>query len=181
MAETTNIGLRLLSIPELRSGDVELLERLQHRIEYGRNVFLSYSRQDDAAAAAIETELGKSDVSVSRDISMLRPGQPWEEALHREVAGTDCFIVLVSPSSAAAGSFVRREVEWALNEHDSGGLVTTILPIVLPSGGWEAFPELHRFQWWDYPARAARREVFDRLATGIAEETARARGLRSPR
>ena len=73
MAETTNIGLRLLSISEVTSSDVELLERLQHRIEHGRNVFLSYSHQDAAAAAAIETELGKRDVSVSRDISFLRP------------------------------------------------------------------------------------------------------------
>jgi len=181
MAETTNIGLRLLSIPELTSGDVELLERLQHRIYNGRNVFLSYSRQDAAAATAIETELGKRDVSVSRDITMLRPGQPWEEALRREVAGTDCFIVLVSPNSAAAGSFVRHEVEWALTEHNSKGLVKTIVPIVLASGGWEAFPELHGFHRWDNPARAARREVFDRLATGIAEETARAQGRRTPR
>lgn len=181
MAETTNIGLRLLSIPELTSVDVELLERLQHRIEYGRNVFLSYSRKDVAAAAAIETELDKRDVSVFRDIPMLRPGQPWEKALHQEVAGTECFIVLVSPNSAAADSFVRREVKWALNEQASGGLVTTIVPIVLDSAGWEDFPELHPFTRWDYPARAARREFFDRLAPGIAEETAEARGLRSPR
>jgi hypothetical protein len=36
MAEVGNAGLRLLSIPELASGDVTLLERLQHRIEQGR-------------------------------------------------------------------------------------------------------------------------------------------------
>lgn len=180
MAETTNIGLRLLSIPELTSGDVERLERLQHRIEYGRNVFLSYSRKDAVAATAIETELGERDMTVSRDISMLRPGQPWKEGLHREVTSTECFLVLVSPNSADRGSFVRREVEWALNEHDSKGLVTTIVPIVLDSAGWEDFPELHPFTRWDYPARAAHREFFDRLAPGIAKETAHARGLLSP-
>lgn len=179
MAETTNIGLRLLSIPELTSGDVELLERLEHRIVNGRNVFLSYSRNDAVAATVIETELGERGMTVSRDISMLRPGQPWEEGLRREVTSTECFIVLVSPNSAAAGSFVRREVGWALDEHNSD--VTTIVPIVLASGGWEDFPELHPFNRVDYPARAAGREAFDRLATGIAKETARAQGVRSPR
>jgi hypothetical protein len=168
MAEVTNLGLRLLSIPGLTSGDVELLERLQHQIEHGRNVFLSYSHLDAAIAFTIETELGNRDVSVSRGYSILLPGQRWEEALRQEVASTDCFVVLVSPNSAAEGSFVRREVEWALAEYTSGGLVTTILPIVVPGGGWDAFPKLHPFHRWDYPMRTLRPEFFDRLADGIA-------------
>jgi len=179
MAEVANLGLRLLSIPALTGGDVALLERLQHQIEHGRNVFLSYSHQDAAIASTIETELGNRDVSVSRDVSMLLPGQRWEEALRKEVAGTDCFVVLVSPNSAADSSYVRREVEWALAEHESGGLVTTILPIVLPGGGWEALHELHSFQHWDYPARASRPKAFDLLAEGITA-TRRPKGRRSP-
>jgi hypothetical protein len=131
-------------------------------------VFLSYSHQDAAIAATIETELGNRDVSVSRDVSMLMPGQRWEEALREEVAGTDCFVVLVSPNSAADKSYVRREVEWALAEYASGGLVTTILPIVLRGDGWEAFPELNPFQKWEYPMRAPRQKAFDLLAEGIA-------------
>jgi TIR domain len=104
----------------------------------------------------------------SRDYSILLPGQRWEEALRQEVASTDCFVVLVSPNSAAEGSFVRREVEWALAEYTSGGLVTTILPIVVPGSGWDAFPKLHPFHRWDYPMRTLRPEFFDRLADGIA-------------
>ncbi len=168
MAEVGNPGLRLLSIPELASGDVTLLERLQHQIEQGRNVFISYSHRDASIASVIEAELGARDVSVSRDVTMLAPGQRWEDALREEVAGTDCFVVLVSPHSADPASYVRREVNWALAEYASGGLVTTILPILLPGGGWERFPELHRFQRWDYPARTMRPEAFDRLAAGIA-------------
>jgi len=179
MAEVTNLGLRLLSIPGLTSGDVALLERLQHQIEHGRNVFLSYSHLDAAIASRIETELGNRDVSVSRDVAILLPGQRWEEALRDEVAGTDCFVVLVSPNSAADTSYVRREVEWASAEYASGGLVTTLLPIVLPGGGWEAFPELHRFQSWDYPMRTSRPEAFDLLAEGIAA-TRHAKGRPAP-
>jgi hypothetical protein len=175
MAEVTNPGLRLLSIPELSSEDVELLERLQHKIEHGRNVFISYAHEDATIASLIESELANRDVSVSRDISMLQPGQRWEDALRKEVAGTDCFVVLVSPNSAAATSYVRREVAWALAEYASGGLVTTILPIVLAGGGWEAFPELHRFQSWHYPTRTTHTEAFDRLAEGIAATTQRSK------
>jgi hypothetical protein len=178
MAEVTNLGLRLLSIPALTSGDVALLERLQHQIEHGRNVFLSYSHQDATIASTIETELGNRDVSVSRDVSMLLPGQRWEDALREEVTGTDCFVVLVSPNSAADNSYVRREVDWALAEYDSGGLVMKILPIVLPEGGWEALPKLHAFQRWDYPARASRPKAFDLLAEGIAAR--HSKGRRTP-
>ena len=105
-------------------------------------MFLSYSHRDAAVASTIETELGARDVSVSRDVAFLQPGQRWEEALHKEVAGTDCFVVLVSPNSAAPGLYVRREVAWAHAEQASAGLVTTILPIKLPGGGWHAFPDL---------------------------------------
>jgi hypothetical protein len=168
IAEVGNPGLRLLSIPELASGDVTLLERLEHQIEHGRSVFISYSHRDALIASAIEAELGTRDVSVSRDVTFLAPGQPWEDALCQEVAATDCFVVLISPHSADPTSWVPREVSWALAECASGGLVRRIIPIVLPGGGWERFPALHQFQRWDYPARTVRSEAFDRLAAGIA-------------
>jgi hypothetical protein len=180
MAEVTNPGLRLLSIPELSTEDVELLERLQHRIEHGRNVFMSYAHKDARIASLIERELANRDVSVSRDISILQPGQRWEDALRKEVAGTDCFVVLVSPNSAAATSWVRREVAWALAEYTAGGLVTTIVPVVLAGGGWQDFPELHGFQAWNYPDRTTHTGAFDRLAEGIAVTTQRSKKRRAP-
>jgi TIR domain len=180
MAEVTNPGLRLLSIPALSTEDVELLERLQHKIEHGRNVFISYAHEDAAIASLIERELANRDVSVSRDVSILHPGQRWEDALRQEVAGTDCFVVLVSPNSAAARSFVRREVAWALAEYAAGGLVTTILPVLLAGGDWEALPELHRFHAWNYPARTTRTAAFDRLAEGIAATTQRSKRQQAP-
>lgn len=48
----------------------------------------------------IEYELGKRDVSVSRDLAFLKPGQDYAQALQQEVKGTDCFIVLISPNAA---------------------------------------------------------------------------------
>lgn len=167
MSEVQNIGLRLLSIPALTNEDVELLDRLQHKIENSRAVFVSYSRADFAAAATLESELGSRDVSTSRDVAILNPGQEWKDALRREVTGTDCFLVLISPA-AAKSQWVMKEVEWALSEYEAHGLVKYIIPVVLPSGGWEEFPSLHRFERWEYPRPDAKEGSFDKLAKAIA-------------
>jgi hypothetical protein len=167
MSAGSNMGLRLLSIPELATEDVVLLQRLQHKIENGRAVFISYAHADVATAATIEYELGKRDVSVNRDVAFLLPGQDWAEALRQEITGTDAFVVLISPS-AAESTWVRREVGWALKEYAVHGLVRSIIPVVLSLGGWDRFPELHQFQRWDYPAPESQKKEFNRLAKGIA-------------
>jgi len=166
MSAVSNMGLRLLSIPELATQDVVLLQRLQHKIENSRSVFVSYSHEDASWVENIEYELSKRDVSVSRDVAFLVPGQEFEEAIQQEVTGTDSFIVLISPR-AAESSWVRREISWAVKEYRAHGLVNWIIPIVLPSGGWDHFPELHSFQRWDYPAPGRQQEGFDLLANGI--------------
>lgn len=166
MLEVFNIGLRLLSIPELTASDVVLLERLQHKIENGRAIFISYSHSDSLIAAIFEDELLKRDISASRDVAFLQPGQEWEAALQREVTGTDCFMVLIS-SAAAESKFVRREVGWALAEYKARGLVKAIIPVVTESGAWDKFPELHCFQRWYYPASEVTSTDFDKLARGI--------------
>ena len=166
MRENTNFGLRLLGIPELARDDIEKLERLQHKIENGRAVFISYSRPDSAAASALEVELGVRDISSSRDVAFLQPGVEWAAALRQEAMGCECFIVLIS-SNSSKSEWVRREVGWALAEYEANGLVKSILPIVLPSGGWKNFPELHRFERWQYPDTKGSKEGFAKLANGI--------------
>ena len=172
MRNTANLGLRLLSIPELAHDDIEKLERLQHKIEDGRAVFISYSRSDLDAASTLEFQLGARDISSSRDIAFLQPGQDWEAALRQEAMGCDCFVVLVSQNSSEF-KWVRREVKWALGEYEARGLVKAIVPIVLPSGGWENFPELHRFERWQYPPTNESKENFDKLANGIVSVSRR--------
>ncbi len=166
MCDNENIGLRLLGIPALAVEDIALLERLQHQIESGRAVFISYSRADDTFASELESELATRDISTSRDVVFLKPSQEWAEALEQEVKCTDRFLVLISPE-AAEFEWVRKEVRWAIDEYDNKGLVRGILPIVLPSGGWDKFPELHRFNRWLYPVSDAKKEHFDKLADGI--------------
>ena len=170
MKEVSNRGLRLLSIPELNSEDITLLERFQNKIENGRSVFLSYSRKDFKLAEVIESELGKRELSVSRDVTFLKPGQEWAEAIKKEVSGTECFIVLIS-SNSAKSNYVRDEVNWALNEYEKQGLVKSIIPAVSPGGGWEEFPELHRFERWDFPLASQEDIAFDRLADGVLKKS----------
>ena len=69
--------------------------------------------------------------------------------------------------AAAASDAVRQEVNWALGELEPGGLVERIVPLMLPGGGWEDFPELHPFQRLDYPRRPDA-TFFDRLAADLA-------------
>jgi len=166
MSEETDIERRLHSIPELTTEDIALLQRLQHTIEDGRAVFISYSHEDATFAAEIEQELGKRDISVSRDVTFLLPGQAWEEAIRQEVMSTDSFVVLISPS-AAKSHWVKKEVNWAVKEFKAHGLVKSITPIVLPEGGWDQFSKLHCFQRWDYPEPERQQEGFDKLAKGI--------------
>jgi len=171
MRENANIGLRLLSIPELSRDDIVRLERLQHKIENGRAVFISYTRSDSKFASVLEDQLSARDISSSRDVGFLHPGQDWKEALQQEAMGCDCFVVLVSQKSAES-KWVKNEVRWALAEYEAHGLVKAIVPVVLPSGGWEKFPELQRFERWQYPPDEARKESFDKLANGIVSLSA---------
>lgn len=169
-----DVGVHLVCVPELTLADVALLERLQHKIENGRAVFISYAHSDSAFASALELELSARDISASRDVAFLQPSQEWEAALRQEVTGTDCFLVLISPASGAS-KWVKKEVQWALREYDAHDLVKAITPVVLPSGGWEKFPELHRFQHWQYPLSEAKKEDFDTLANGIVSARDRLR------
>jgi hypothetical protein len=45
--------------------------------------------------------------------------------------------------------------------------VERIIPLLLPTGGWKAFPQLHPFQRVDYP-RQPDAAFFDWLAAQIA-------------
>jgi TIR domain len=141
---------------------------------------MSYSHRDDAIASLIESELAHRDISVSRD-TLILPGQLWEDALRKEVATTDSFVVLVSPNSAAATSYVHREVTWAVREYTAGGLVSSIVPVILPGGDRNAFPKLGRFQSWDYLDSDNASGWFDRLAEGIAATSQRSDRQQPPK
>jgi hypothetical protein len=166
LTDRSKIGLRLLSIPQLTPDDVALMEAFQQKVLSERTVFLSYSHRNRRLATRLEAELEARNVHVYRDATSLQPGEDWGSALRRAVRSADCVMVLVSPA-AAASDWVQREVNWAMAELEAGGLVKRIVPLVLPSGGWDDFSGLHPFQWEDYPRRPDA-AFFDRLAAKLA-------------
>ncbi len=166
------IANRVSNIPMLTDKDSELLDKFQYKVFNSKMVFFSYSHSDENSAFIIETELKKRAISVTRDRSLLLPGDPHQEKLLAEAASSDCFIVLVS-RAAATSPFVQAEVQQAIDQH--GRLVKKIVPIVLSPDGWDGFPKLHEFQTWSYNGQLATDADFDKLAQGIRLATAPAR------
>ena len=109
-----------------------------------------------------KSELKKRTISVTRDRSLLLPGDLHQEKLLREAASSDCFILLVSPD-AAASAFVQAEVRRALDAY--GRLVKKIVPIILSPVGGNGFPkELGEIQAWTYNGPRTTDADFDSLA-----------------
>jgi hypothetical protein len=167
LSEPSQIGQRLLSIPQLTPDDVALMEAFQQKVLSERTLFLSYARHDVEVAARLEQELEARGIHVWRDETSLRAGEAWEAALERAVRAADCIMVLVSPASAES-EMVRRELHWATSEMALGDLVECIVPVLLPAGGWDAFVELHAFQRVDYPAQPDA-AYFDDLARKLGD------------
>ena len=168
MAEVSNIGLRLMSIPCLTKDDSELLNRFEHKVTKGRTAFISYSHKDESAASQLELELGKRDIVVARDVSFLRAGENYVDALARAAGSTDCFLVLLSRSSGRS-KWVGKEIDWAADEYrKKNGLVKKIVPVAMPNARIEEFPSLNelRIHCRRYEART-NPEFFDKLAADI--------------
>jgi TIR domain len=147
MADSRNMGLRLLSIPGLTPDDSELLEGIQRKIEQDRTVFISYARKDSRIVDRIESVLADHGCAVRRDLSFIRPGDEWRTRLVEEVTAADVVLVIMS-SNSAKSDWVRTEIKWALAEYRRGRLVKRILPIAIDGSASEMFPELHEFQRW---------------------------------
>jgi hypothetical protein len=166
MRNVTNMGLKLLSIPELTTDDIDLMDRYAHKLIHGRSVFLSYAHADSAYVARLERELAKQDIQVRCDRSVLSAGDSFEEALRKEARSADCVMVLISRNTPAS-EWVRREVDWALAEYRAGGFVKRIVPLLLPGAALDNFPELrdmlHCRQW----PRKANAEFFGAVGTDI--------------
>src|SRR5690349_17904979 len=64
------------------------------------SVFVSYSRQDQAAVDRITADLQKHGISVWIDHASLQPGTPnWEASLRQAIKEADWVLLAASPSS----------------------------------------------------------------------------------
>ena len=166
MEHTSNMGLRVLSIPELSEHDIDLVGRFEEKLKNSRNVFVSYSREDITRAEQLEQELFARNMLVARDAGILGAGDKFADVLRKEAKNADCFVVLITPHSAVS-EWVHKEVDWAVGEYEAQGFVKKIVPIVSADGGWDAFPKLHEFHKKEWPRRPDN-QFFESLAAEIA-------------
>jgi hypothetical protein len=83
------------------------------KIVTGRAVFLSYSGNDLAAAAALHDYLARLGLSVFFDKTELQAGDRWLDRLQAAVDGCGAFVVLVGRDGVAR--WVGAETQAALN------------------------------------------------------------------
>lgn len=84
-------------------------------------VFLSYSREDRAAAAAIRAQLEAANIDTWMDESELEPGAKFQEVIRKNIEKASFFVAIISRAldlrdSDRLGRFVLREWRWAADE-----------------------------------------------------------------
>ncbi|MBM3855880.1 MAG: TIR domain-containing protein, partial [Verrucomicrobia bacterium] len=122
-------------------------------------VFLSYAREDTAAARRIADALRTFDVEVWFDQSELRGGDTWEKTIRTQIKTCALFLPLVSrQTEARSEGYFRREWKLAAERtHDMGGNRAFIVPVVVDETSEAAADvpeEFLRYQWTRLPEGA---------------------------
>lgn len=78
-------------------------------------VFLSYAREDLAAAERLYRELSSFGLRVWWDRRSLTPGSDWDLAIRQGIEGSDYFVALLSKNSVGKRGTVQREIRRALS------------------------------------------------------------------
>src|ERR1700694_3428245 len=97
-----------------------------------RNVFISYAREDQAAAELIANRLRKAGVSVFVDEASLVAGGNWSAQLGRAMQDASAVVVLLSANSRKR-TWVDSEVQSAL---ESKKLVVPVLLDAQAKDNW---------------------------------------------
>ncbi|MCC6613455.1 MAG: toll/interleukin-1 receptor domain-containing protein [Anaerolineae bacterium] len=149
------IGMSLMTARQLAAADIVQLEAYEDKLLHGRHIFISYSSQDRRQADLLQDALELRGHRVWRDVRSIACGEEWEPAIYRAIGNADAFLLLVSDRSAQS-EWVRDEVRAALSLYERAGRIQRIVPLVQSSAAWDAFPELHRFQRYEW-AETSRR------------------------
>ncbi|MFM8444323.1 MAG: toll/interleukin-1 receptor domain-containing protein, partial [Methylococcus sp.] len=107
------------------------------------HLFLSYSRNDEAACAALRSELERAGFDVFKDDQSIRAGDRWVSLLEQALAGCAAFVVLIGRDGVAR--WIGAEVQVALTRHLSphdDTLRLPIFPILLGDTPPETLPPL---------------------------------------
>jgi len=130
----------------------------------GRDIFLSYAREDAGRVAKLAAALEQQGWTVFWDLT-IPPGQTWRQVIGTQLEAAGCVVVVWSQTS------IHRH--WVLEEADSGlergVLVPLLLDAVKPPIGFRSIQAADFKDWQGDPGAA----VFQRLAGAVAEKIGR--------
>ena len=115
----------------------------------GKQVFISYAKEDSAVAKRIYNDLKGIGVNVWLDSEDLLPGQNWKLTIRESIKESSYFLALLSSNSVSKKGFVQKELKMALD-------ITDELPkneiFILPVRVDDCKPideKLEELQWCD--------------------------------
>jgi len=105
------------------------------------NLFISYSHEDDLYRKRLEVQLSmlerKGVVSSWTDREII-PGQEWGGEIDANLEDAGIVLLLVSPDFLGSNYCYEKEMERALEQHESG--ISMVVPIIIRPCNWEGAP-----------------------------------------
>lgn len=112
-----------------------------------RQIFLSYAREDQSVISRIYRKLKAAGAHPWMDTEDIAPGEDWQEAINRAVAGSSLFLAFLSPRSVEKAGVLRREMELAREIRAKTGSSLKVIPVRIEP--CEAPEVLRDLQWID--------------------------------
>ncbi len=131
-------------------------------------VFISYAREDAAAAQRIAEALRSQGIEVWFDQDQLRGGDAWDQKIRRQIGECTLFLPVVSQHTEERGKGYFR-LEWRLAVEQTHLLAEGIVflaPVVVdetPEGGAVVPPEFLRVQWVRLPGALPTAQFVDHV------------------
>ena len=142
-------------------------------------VFISYAREDAAAARSIAEALRGFGIEVWFDQNELRGGDSWDQKIRGQIRGCTLFLAVISGrTQERAEGYFRREWKLAAERtHDMAGGVPFIVPVVIDGTSESAAlvpEEFMRVQWTRLPGGAPTPEFVAQVKRLLAPPASRA-------
>ena len=174
------IGWWLRGFPEPTEESIKLLTWMERKLRYGRQAVISYAREDKQRATNLQKALQDRGLTVWRDLTDLRAGENWRDAVQDILRVTDAFVVLLSEASLTSPA-VKDEIRWAFESYTQldglQGIFLLLLPgLTADEVPWDALDSgigserLRDLNAVKLPARPSA-ALLDRLALDIAQVT----------
>jgi hypothetical protein len=126
------------------------------------DVFISYSRRDQAFVKTLDAAFRRCDRDPWIDWEDIRKGEEWWKAIQRGIEGADTFVFVLSPDSVAS-AVCREEIEHAVQHHKR------FLPIVYREGFemGAVHPQISSHNWLFFREGDDFEQAFQDLQTAL--------------